>query len=79
MIILFIILNLYFIFNLYLIDENCSLKLVTNKNELKLNLFKSNPILINIPKESNYDNLLSVLNPCYKNQSTFNKKSAQNK
>ena len=71
-IILFIIFNIYFIFNLYLIDENCSLKLVNNKNDLKLNLFKSNPILINIPKENNYDNLLSVLNPCYKNQSTFN-------
>ena len=56
-IILFIILNIYFIFNLYLIDENCSLKLVSNKFNLKMNLFKSNPILINIPKDHNYDNL----------------------
>ena len=75
---LFIILNLYFIFNLYLIDENCSLKLVSNKLNLKMNLFKSNPILINIPKDHNYDNLLINLKPCYKNQSYFNEFNINN-
>ena len=64
--------NLYFIFNLYLIDENCSLKPVTNKLNLKIGLHNKNPILINIPIESNYDNLLSDLKPCYKNQTSFN-------
>ena len=68
---LFIILNLYFIFNLYLIDENCSLKPVTNKLNLKISLHNKNPILINIPNESNYDHLLTELKPCYKNQSVF--------
>jgi hypothetical protein len=71
-IILFIILNLYFIFNLYLIDENCSLKPVTNKLNLKIGLHNKNPILINIPSESTYDNLLSDLKPSYKNQKLFN-------
>jgi hypothetical protein len=70
-IVLFIILNLYFIFNLYLIDENCSLKPVTNKLNLKISLHNKNPILINIPNESNYDHLLTELKPCYKNQSVF--------
>ena len=69
--ILFIILNIYFIFNLYLIDENCSLKLVSNKNDLKISIYKSNPIMIHIPKDTNYDNLLTTLNPCYKNRSYF--------
>ena len=75
---LFIILNVYFIFNLYLIDENCSLKLVSNKLNLKTNLFKSNPILINIPKDHNYDNLLVDLKPCYKNLSYFNEFNINN-
>ena len=70
-IVLFIILNLYFIFNLYLIDENCSLKPVTNKLNLKISLHNKNPILINIPIDSNYDHLLTDLKPCYKNQSVF--------
>ena len=68
---LFIIFNLYFIFNLYLIDENCSLKPVTNKLNLKISLYKKNPILINLPKDIDYDNLLTDLKPCYKNQSVF--------
>ena len=72
---LFIIFNLYFIFNLYLIDENCRLKPVTNKLNLKISLYKKNPILINLPKDINYDNLLTDLKPCYKNQSIFNEKN----
>ena len=74
-IILFIILNLYFIFNLYLIDENCSLKPVTNKLNLKISLHNKNPILINIPNESNYEHLLNDLKPCYKNQTVFKEKN----
>ena len=70
-IILFIILNLYFIFNLYLIDENCTIKPVTNKLNLKINLYNKNPILINLPKEYEYNNLLNELKPCYKSQSDF--------
>ncbi len=72
---MFLIFNLYFIFNLYLIDENCALKPVTNKLNLKISLFKKNPILINLPKDINYDNLLTDLNPCYKNQSVFNEQN----
>ena len=71
LIILFIIFNLYFIFNLYLIDENCVLKSVTNKLNLKISLYHKNPILINLPKDIKYDNLLTDLKPCYKNQSVF--------
>jgi len=75
LIMLFIIFNLYFIFNLYLIDENCRLKPVTNKLNLKISLYKKNPILINLPKDINYENLLTDLKPCYKNQSIFNEKN----
>jgi len=75
LIILFIILNLYFVFNLYLIDNNCSLKPVANKTNLKISLYNKNPILINIPKDTNYDNLLTDIKPCYKNQIEFNKQN----
>lgn len=76
-IILFIILNLYFVFNLYLIDESCSLKPVTNKHNLKISLYNKNPILINLPKDYKYDDLLNNLTPCYKNQTEFLKQNLQ--
>ena len=49
---LFIILNLYFIFNLYLTDKNTSLKLVKDRNNLKIYLYKSNPVLISLPNKN---------------------------
>ena len=43
----FIIFNLYFIFNLYLTNDDTSLQLIKNMLELKINLSKYNPVLIN--------------------------------
>ena len=37
----------------------------------------SGPILINLPKDYKYDNLLNDLTPCYKNQSEFLKQNLQ--
>ena len=68
---LFIILNIYFIFNLYLIDDNCSLKSVVNKLNMKISLYNKNPILINLPKDINYDNLILNLEPCNKDRYKF--------
>ena len=70
-IILFIILNLYFIFNLYLIDETCSLKPISNKLNLKINLYKKNPLLINIPIDEKYDNIIKDIKPCFKDKSLY--------
>ena len=36
----------------YLVNENSKLTLCKNMNELKLSLYKKNPSLINIPKNS---------------------------
>uniref|UniRef100_A0A6C0C5I2 Cupin-like domain-containing protein n=1 Tax=viral metagenome TaxID=1070528 RepID=A0A6C0C5I2_9ZZZZ len=74
---LFIILNIYFIFNLYLIDINSSLKLAKNINELKLQLYNKHPVLISLPKEINLDNL--NLDHCYKNIDKFNNLEINNK
>jgi len=68
---LIIILNIYFIFNLYLVNEDSKLTLCKNMNELKLSLYKKNPSLINIPKNNIDPEIFEDLNPCYKNIDLF--------
>lgn len=63
--------NLYFIFNLYLNDDNSKLQLVKNKNELKLYLFQKYPILINISKKNIDINLFNNIKSSYKNHEYF--------
>jgi len=67
----FIILNLYFIFNLYLTNEYSSLKLTKNMLELKINLSKYNPVLINIPTNTCDFDILNGSEPFYKNNIQF--------
>jgi len=69
---LFIILNLYFIFNLYLTDKDSSLKLAKDRNELKIHLFKKNPVLISLPKNKIDIEIFNNLKPTYKNNINFN-------
>ena len=76
---LFIILNLYFIFNLYLTDKNSSLKLAKNRNELKIYLYKSNPILISLPNKNIDLDIFNNLETCYKNNIHFNNLKLINK
>ena len=67
----FIILNLYFIFNLYLTNYNSSLQLTKNMLELKINLSKYNPVLINIPTNPIDLDIFNNLDPFYKNNIQF--------
>ena len=67
----FIILNLYFIFNLYLTNDNSSLILIKNQLELKINLSKCNPVLINIPTNPIDLDIFNNLDPFYKNNNQF--------
>ena len=76
---LIIILNIYFIFNLYLVNENSKLTLCKNMNELKLSLYKKNPSLINIPKNNIDSEIFADLNPCYKNTDLFNNLNIKSK
>lgn len=76
---LFIILNIYFIFNLYLINDDSKLILCKNMDELKLSLYKSNPSLINIPKNNIDLNIFEDLNHCYKNIELFNNLNLKSK
>ena len=69
---LLIILNIYYIFKLYLINDDSELILCKNMDELKLSLFKSNPSLINIPKHNIDLDIFKNLNPTYKNIELFN-------
>jgi len=76
---LIIILNIYFIFNLYLVNENSKLTLCKNMNELKLSLYKKNPSLINIPKDNIDLNMFKNLNNSYKNIEEFNNLNIKSK
>ena len=76
---LIIILNIYFIFNLYLISEDSKLTLCKNMNELKLSLYKKNPSLINIPNNNIDLEIFNDLNPCYKNTDLFNNLNIKSK
>ena len=76
---LIIILNIYFIFNLYLVNENSILTLCKNMNELKLSLYKKNPSLINIPKNNIDPEIFEDLNPCYKNTDLFDNLNIKSK
>ena len=67
----FIILNLYFIFNLYLTNDDSSLQLTKNMLELKINLSKFNPVLINIPTHPVDLEIFNNLDSFYKNNNQF--------
>lgn len=76
---LLIILNIYYIFKLYLINDDSELILCKNMDELKLSLFKSNPSLINIPKHNIDLDIFKNLNPTYKNIELFNTANLKSK
>lgn len=76
---LFIILNIYFIFNLYLTDTNSSIKLAKDINELKLYLYKTNPVLISLPNKNITEETFENIDICYKNETNFNKLNLINK
>ena len=76
---LLIILNIYYIFKLYLINDDSELILCNNMDELKLSLFKSNPSLINIPKHNIDLDIFKNLNPTYKNIELFNTANLKSK
>ena len=76
---LLIILNIYYIFKLYLINDDSELILCKNMDELKLSLFKSNPSLINIPKDNIDLDIFKNLNPTYKNIELFNTSNLKSK
>ena len=76
---LFIILNIYFIFNLYLTDTNSSIKLAKDINELKLYLYKTNPVLISLPNKNITEETFENIDNCYKNETNFNKLNLINK
>jgi len=77
-IIILIILNIYFIFKLYLHDTKSSLQLVSNREQLKLNLYKSNPVLINIPKNNIDIEIFKDIQTSYKNKIYFNNYNLHN-